>query len=131
MNKLSRKEKNTNKKIEENTLKIHELNEYNKGKPGRKLKKDKKGIQKNNQKKQLKQNNKDLRKQRTEIKKEYNAHEYNNERISNIYNSKTEEQARRRFNTIYNQKEHLDDDLRKSLEKLEKKFDKTITFYKK
>lgn len=90
MNKLSTKEKNTNKKIEKNTLEIQELNEYNAGKPGRKLKKDKKGARKHKKKKQLKNNNKDLRKQRTEIKKEYKTHEYNNERISNIYDVETE-----------------------------------------
>ena len=44
--KLKRKENNTDKKIEDNTLKIQELNEYSKGKPGRKSQKDKKGIRK-------------------------------------------------------------------------------------
>lgn len=130
MNKLKRKEKNTNKKIEENNLEIQELSEYSKGKSGRKAKNDKKGMRKNNKKKELTKNNKDLRKQRSETKKEFKTHEYNNERISNIYESEDEKQARRRFNTIYNQKDHLDDDLRKFLERLEKKFDKTITFYK-
>ena len=127
---LKRQEQNKNNKIDENNSNIQELSEYSKGKPGRKSNTDKKGINKNQKKKGLEKENRDLRKQRSNIKKEYNEHEYNNKRISNIYNADTEEQARRRFNTIYNQKDHLDNDLRKFLEKLEKKFDKTITFYK-
>lgn len=130
MNKLKRTEKNTNKKIEKNNREIEELKKYGEGKPGRKAKKDKKGTHKNEKKKDLNQENKNLRKQRSETNKEFKTHEYNNERISNIYNAETEEQALRRFHTIYNQKDNLDDDLRKFLEKLEKKFDKTITFYK-
>ena len=130
MNTLKRKEKSRNKKIDKNNQEIKELKEYNKGKPGRKSKDDKKITNKNNKKNQLEKENKDLRKQRSKIKKEQKNHEHNNKRISNIYESEDEKQARRRFNTIYNQKDHLDEDLRKFLERLEKKFDKTITFYK-
>ena len=130
MNTLKRKEKSRNKKIDKNNQEIKELKEYNKGKPGRKSKDDKKITKKNNKKNQLEKENKDLRKQRSKIKKEQKNHEHNNKRISNIYESEDEKQARRRFNTIYNQKDHLDEDLRKFLERLEKKFDKTITFYK-
>ena len=130
MNKLKRKEKSKNNQIDENQKEIKELNKCSKGKRGRKSKKNKKEIRKHNKKQKLEKENKKLRKQRNNIKKEYDTIEYNNERISNIYNAEDEKQARRRFNTIYNQKDHLDDELRRFLERLSKKFDKTITYYK-
>ena len=130
MNILKRQEKSKIKKIDENDDEIRELREYSQGKPGRKRNDDKKAIRKNKKKKRLEKENRDLRDQKSNIKKEYDTHEYNNGRISNIYTAEDDKKAWRRFNTIYNQKDHLDEDLRRFLERLEKKFEKTITFYK-
>ena len=130
MNNNTRKEKRLENKIKENEAEIEKLKKHSKGKRGRKNKKDKEAIQKFNKKIKLEEENKKLREELRQIKKENKELEYNNERISNIYNSETEKQARRRFNTIYNQKEHLDKNLKKSLEKISKKFEKTITYYK-
>ena len=130
MNRNAKKEKRIENKIEENEKEIRKLQKQSQGKNGRKSKKDKKGRQIYDKKQKLIRENKELRKELRQIRKENKTLEYDNDRISHIYEGETEKDARRRFNTIYNQKEHLDEDIKKSLEKISKKFEKTITFYK-
>lgn len=77
----------------------------------------------------LDQENKKLRKERTNKKAELKELLLNNERIENIYNADDKKGAKRRLNTLYNKKEHLDNNSGKFIGRLEKKFDKTTTFY--
>ena len=79
--------------------------------------------------KDLEQKNKALRKERTEKKHELKELLLTNERIENIYNADTKKASQRRFNTLHNRKNHLDRNSDKFLGNLEKKFDRTTTFY--
>ena len=90
-----------------------------------KKKKDKKRSKIND----LKQKNKNLRKERKNKNAELKELLRTDERIENIYDDDDKKGAQRRLNTLYNQKEHLDNNTEKFLNNLDKKFDKTTTFY--
>ena len=77
----------------------------------------------------LENKNKDLRKERKETKKQLNEYLSTNERIQNIYTADDKKSSKRRFNTINNQRKHLDRNTDKFLGNLEKRYDRTTTFY--
>ena len=110
--------------------KIEQLKKQVKGKQGAPGKNDKKW--KNNIKKRntLNDKNKRLRKELKQKRKKLKEQKNINERISNIYEVDSPKDAKRRFNTIYNQLDQFDEDTQKFLKNLNKKFDKTITYFR-
>ena len=89
----------------------------------------KKKTNKKNQIKKLEDANKNLRKERKEKKKELKELLATNERIENIYNAKDKKASTRRFNTLNNRGKFLDKNSCSFLENLDKKFDRTVTYY--
>ena len=77
----------------------------------------------------LEQKNKKHRKERPKKNTEFKELLRTNERIENIYDADDKKGAQRRLNILYNQKEHLDNNTEKFIGNLNKKFDKTTTFY--
>ena len=90
---------------------------------------EKKKAKKREKIKNLEGENKKLRKERTEKKKELKELLKNNESVENIYDADTKKSAKRRFNTLNNRKDFLDKNTKSFLENLEKKFDRTLTYY--
>lgn len=90
---------------------------------------NKKKKSKREQIKKLKNKNTDLRKERSEKKKELKELLKTNERIENMYNADDKKGSRRRFNTINNSRKFLDRNSCSFLENLDKKFDRTVTYY--
>ena len=90
--------------------------------------KNKKSTKKDKIKK-LENENKKLRKERKNKKKDLNELLATNERIENIYNAKDTKASTKRFNTLNNRRKFLDKNSCGFLENLDKKFDRTITFY--
>ena len=68
----------------------------------------------------------ELKQKRKELKEQKNI----DERISNIYDVDSQKDAKRRFNTIYNQLDQFDEDTQKFLKNLNKKFDRTTTYFR-
>ena len=102
MAKLERQRKNKENKLEKTLKKIQELEKLSKGQNrGRiplKDKKRRKNKDKLNMKKQEKRN---LKKEIKEINKQLDEYEYYNNKISEIFDSKTVEQAEKEFNRLY------------------------------
>ena len=90
---------------------------------------EKKKTTKRKKIKDLDEKNKKLRKERKEKKKELKELLKTNERIENIYDTDTKKGSRRRFNTLNNRRKFLDRNTCSFLESLDKKFDRTVTFY--
>ena len=130
INKIQRRIQTLETKIEENKTRITELKELNKGLKGRITKKDKTRERRVKKRKKLEQENRRYKKELKQKRKELKEQEQINERISNIYDTETQEAALRRFNTIYHQLDQFDDDTQKFLKNLNKKFDKTTEYYK-
>ncbi|AWX33477.1 transposase [Methanosphaera sp. BMS] len=106
-NKIERRIKTLNQKIEDKTEKIKEIQNNKKKYIGPIPQSDKKTRRQHNQIKKLEQ---DIKKHHKEIKektKELKEINYNQERIQKIWDSKTIKQAQRRYNTLYNQKKLL------------------------
>ena len=72
--------------------------------------------------------NKKLRKDNTKLKKEYDEYEDYNERISEIFKQDTIKDAKRRFNILNNQIDHLPDEIKTFIRRLEKDFDATLSY---
>ena len=89
----------------------------------------KKKSKKRDQIKKLKEENKKLRQERKEKKNELNELLKTNERVENIYNAKDKKGSKRRFNTLNNRRKFLDNNTEGFLENLDKKFDRTVTYY--
>ena len=75
------------------------------------------------------QENKELRKEKKRKKDELKELLNTNERIENMYNAEDQKGAKRRFNTLNNSKEFLDKNTEIFLGNLDKKIDKTLTYY--
>ena len=130
INKINNRIHTIKKTIKKNEEEIIELQKYGKGKPGRPKDKDKKRKRKIKKRKDLEKENKKLRKELRRKRKELEEQENIDERISNIYDVDTQKDATRRFNTIYNQLDQFDENTQKFLKNLDKKFDKTTTYFK-
>ena len=89
----------------------------------------KKKIKKRNKIKDFNQKNKKLRTEKREKKKELKELLKTNERIENIYNTDTNKSSYRRFNTLNNRRKFLNRNSCSFLENLDKKFDRTVTYY--
>ena len=78
----------------------------------------------------LNSESKKLRKELKQKRKQLKEQKDIDERISNIYNVNSQKDANRRFNTIHNQINEFDEDTQKFLKNLDKKFDKTTTYFR-
>lgn len=130
MNKIKRRIKTLETKIKENEERITKLKEYSKGLPNRVSKKETTRKRRIKKRKKLTQDNKRYRNERKQKRKELKEQEKINERIANIYDTDNEKAAKRRFKTIYHQLNQFDDNTQKYLKNLNKKFDKTLEYYK-
>ena len=130
INKLERRIKTVETKVKENQAEINEIRQYSKGKTN-KVNKDEK-IRKRNikRRKKLDAQNKKYRKELKEKRKELKEKKKINERIENMHDVDDQKGAKRRFNTLYNPLDQFDEDTQKFLKNLNKKFDKTIEYYK-
>ena len=130
INKLERRIKTLERKIKENQTEINQIQEYSKGKSN--IVCDDEKIRKRNikRRKKLDAQNKKYRKELKQKRKELTEKKKINERIENMHDCDEQKGAIRRFNTIYNQLNQFDDDTQKFLKNLNKKFDKTIEYYK-
>ena len=79
--------------------------------------------------KKLEDENKKLRKERSEKKKTLKELLKTNESVENIYDADTKKSSKRRFNTLNNRKEFLNRHTDAFLVNLDKKFDRTVTYY--
>ena len=116
--------------IKDNEEKIEELKKYSKGRQGPPGKNDKKWKRNIRKRKNLNSENKRLRKELKQKRKELKEQKNIDERISNIYDVDSQKDAKRRFNTIYNQLDQFDEDTQKFLKNLNKKFDRTTTYFR-
>ena len=89
----------------------------------------KKKTNKRNKINAFNQKNKQLRSEKREKKKELKELLKTNERVENIYNADAKKGSRRRFNTLNNRRKFLDRNSSSFLESLDKKFDRTVTYY--
>ena len=122
-NKIERRIKTLNQKIEDKTEKIKEIQNNKKKYIGPIPQSDKKTRRQHNQIKKLEQ---DIKKHHKEIKektKELKEINYNQERIQKIWDSKTIKQAQRRYNTLYNQKNYLNPIIAKFLDNIKPDLD--------
>ena len=122
-NKIERRVKTLNQKIEDKTEKIKEIQNNKKKYIGPIPQSDKKTRRQHNQIKKLEQ---DIKKHRKEIKektKELKEINYNQERIQKIWDSKTIKQAQRRYNTLYHQKNYLNPIIAKFLDNIKPDLD--------
>ena len=122
-NKIERRIKTLNQKIEDKTEKIKEIQNNKKKYIGPIPQSDKKTRRQHNQIKKLEQ---DIKKHRKEIKektKELKEINYNQERIQKIWDSKTIKQAQRRYNTLYHQKNYLNPIIAKFLDNIKPDLD--------
>lgn len=127
---MERRIKTLKRKIKENQTEINKIREYSKGKSN--IVHDDEKIRKRNikRRKKLDAQNRKYRKELKQKRKELSEKKKINERIENIHDCDEEKGAIRRFNTIYNQLNQFDEDTQKFLKNLNKKFDKTIEYYK-
>ena len=95
--------------------------------PEKTTKNGKKNIKK---RKKLNAENKRLRKELKQKRKELEEQKNIDKRVSNIYDVDSQKDADRRFNTIYNQIDQFDEDTQKFLKNLNKKFDRTTTYFR-
>ena len=116
--------------IKDNEEKIGELKKHGKGRHGPPQKTDKKWKRNIRKRKKLDSENKRLRKELKQKRKELKEQKDIDERISNIYNVDSQKEANRRFNTIHNQINQFDEDTQKFLKNLDKKFDRTTTYFR-
>ena len=128
--KLEKRIKTIKNTLKDNEEKIEELKKYSKGKQGPPGKNDKKWKRNIRKRKNLDSENKRLRKELKQKRKELKEQKNIDERISNIYDVDSQKDAKRRFNTIYNQLEQFDEDTQKFLKNLNKKFDRTTTYFR-
>ena len=128
INKIKRRIKTLERKIEENEERITKLKEYNKGMPKRVSKKETTRIRRIKKRKKLMKDNRKYRNELKQKRKELKEQERINERIANIYDTDTSKAAIRRFRTIYHQIDQFDDNTQKYLKNLNNKFDKTIEY---
>ena len=129
-----KKEKRIIKKRQSNKNKIiknkEKINQYNEKYAGqRKISKKEKTRRKQKDKTtdRIKKNKK-LRKDNTKLKKEYDEYEDYNERISEIFKQDTIKDAKRRFNILNNQIDHLPDEIKPFIRRLEKDLDATLSY---
>ena len=130
INKLERRIKTLETKVKENQAKINEIRQYSKGKTNKVNKDEKIRKRKIKRRKKLDAQNKKYRKELKEKRKELKEKKKINERIENMHDVDDQKGAKRRFNTLYNQLDQFDEDTQKFLKNLNKKFDKTIEYYK-
>lgn len=128
--KLEKRIKTIKNTLKDNEEKIEELKKYSKGKQGPPGKNDKKWKRNIRKRKNLDSENKRLRKELKQKRNELKEQKNIDERISNIYDVDSQKDAKRRFNTIYNQLEQFDEDTQKFLKNLNKKFDRTTTYFR-
>ena len=74
--------------------------------------------------------NKRLRKELKQKRKELKEQKNIDKRVSNIYDVDSQKDADRRFNTLHNQINQFDEDTQKFLKNLNKKFDRTTTYFR-
>ena len=129
INKLERRIKTLETKIKENQNEINQIREYSKGKTRTINNKEKTRKRNIKRRKKLDKINKKYRKELKQKRKELTKQEKINQRIENIHDITEPKGAIRRFNTIYNQKDEFDEDTQRFLKNLDKKFQKTITYY--
>ena len=131
MAKLERQLKSKENKLEKTLKKIQELKKLSQGqKRGRIPLKDKKRRKNKDKLNMKKQEKRDLKKEIKEINKQLEEYEYYNNKISEIFDSKTVEQAKKEFNRLYNQLDFLPEEIAKFIKNLKKDFDKTINHIK-
>ena len=130
MNKIKRRIQTLESKIKENEERITKLKEYSKGLPNRVSNKETTRKRRIKKRKKLTQDNRKYRNERKQKRKELKEQKRINERIANIYDTDNEKTAKRRFKTIYHQLNQFDDNTQKYLKNLNKKFDKTLEYYK-
>ena len=130
MNKIKRRIQTLESKIKENEERITKLKEYSKGLPNRVSNKETTRKRRIKKRKKLTQDNRKYRNELKQKRKELKEQERINERIANIYGTDNEKAAKRRFKTIYHQLNQFDDNTQKYLKNLNKKFDKTLEYYK-
>ena len=129
INRLERRIETLTTKIKENQNEINQIWEYSKGKT-RTIEEHEKTRKRNiKRRKKLDKINKEYRKELKQKRKELTKQKSINERIENIHDISEPKGAIRRFNTIYNQKDEFDEDTQRFLKNLDKKFQKTITYY--
>ena len=116
---------NNNKKIKNNE-KINKYELKYKGKKGRIPNKDKKRRKEKDKITNLSYENKKLIKKNRELTKEDNELENLSDRLSEILDADTIDEAKRRFNTLNNQKEHLPDEFVRALNTMGKDLDATL-----
>ena len=90
----------------------------------------KNGKETSKNEKKLNAENKRLRKELKQKRKELKEQENIDKRISNIYDVDSQKDADRRFNTLHNQINQFDEDTQKFLKNLNKKFDRTTTYFR-
>lgn len=77
----------------------------------------------------IEEENKKLRKELKEKKDKLKELLANDERIENIYKAEDKKGATRKFNTLNNRRKHLDNNTGGFLANLDKKLDRTLTYY--
>lgn len=122
-NKLKRRIKTLNNKIQQNQEKIEETKQQKKKYRGPIPKSDKKTRRQHEKIKKLKKENKEHKKEIKTIQKELKEIDKDIERIKRIWDSETIKEATRKYNTIHNQKDHLNPIIAKFLDNLESKLD--------
>ena len=127
---LEKRIKTIKNTIKDNKEKIEVLKKYGKGRQGPPRKNDKKWKRNIKKRKKLNAENKRLRKELKQKRKELKEQENIDKRVSNIYDVDSQKDADRRFNTLHNQINQFDEDTQKFLKNLNKKFDRTTTYFR-
>lgn len=130
INKIQRRIKSLETKIDKNEARIQKIKNKSKGIEGKVNKNDITRQNRIKSRKKLEKQTRQLRKDLSEKRKELYEQERINERIRAIYDTDTKKAAKQRFNTIYNKINQFDKKTQNFLKTLEKKFDKTTEYYK-
>lgn len=122
-NKIERRIKTLNKKINKKETTIQEIKQQKKKYKGPIPHTDKKTRKQHNKIKKLEKEIKEHKKEKRTKNKELKEIDKDKKRIQIIWDSKTIKEATRKFNTIYNQKDHLNPIITKFLEKIKSNLD--------
>ena len=130
INKLQRRIKSLETKIDKNEERILRIKNKSKGIEGKVSKNDITCQNRIKTRKKLEKQTRQLRRDLSEKRKELYDQERITERIRAIYDTDNKKAAKQRFNKIYNKINQFDKKTQNFLKTLEKKFDKTTEYHK-
>ncbi len=130
INKLQRRIKSLETKIDKNEERILRIKNKSKGIEGKVSKNDITRQNRIKTRKKLEKQTRQLRRDLSEKRKELYDQERITERIRAIYDTDNKKAAKQRFNTIYNKINQFNKKTQNFLKTLEKKFDKTTEYHK-